>query len=670
MKVKRQLFEVGLVAGIIAVVVMMMVPLAPWLIDLLIALNLGLSVLVLSLALFIRRPLALTAFPTLLLILTLYRLALNVSSTRLILLRADAGRIIAGFGGFIVGDDILVGAVLFGILALVLFLVITKGAERVAEVAARFTLDSLPGFQLAIDSDLRGGTVSPLEARRARRELDIQSRFYGSLDGAMKFVRGDAIASLLIVCVNICGGLAVGVLRHQMSLNVALDTYGRLTVGDGLVTMIPALLVSTAAGFLVTRVGQDSSQGKLGDQLAKQVFSEPKAIVATSGLLIVLCFVPDLPPWPFLLFGGGLAVLSLTHFFGERQRARRVTQPEFEWREDEERTAKVVLELGKGAWQALQPEAAQNGGLGAMGRRAAGRIREVLGVPIEQLPVIVSESDAHSDRVCLRTMGVVAHSFRLPREAVLVAAPESTLEHLKIELLDSPYHQHAWIPARQASLVSQAALSVFTPLEGVEHLAYTWLKLRAGLFFGIDEVQQLVHNAAASRPATVRETIPKLMGLPDLTELLRALMAAGVPLFAFDEVLEAIAVTEIGRNRDENLQRVRQTMSHYITAQLMGDQEQIEAMKLSVDLESIVECGIVADSRGAALALDSETCQFLIDACAKAATEMATPVLLVNPILRAPLARLLEGELPWVRVVAWGEIVPQVPVSIVSVLDM
>ncbi len=304
---------------VVAVVVMMIVPLTQWLLDLLIGVNICLSLMVVTLALFLRRPLNFSAFPTVLLVATLYRLSLNVASTRLILTEADAGRIIGAFGGYVVGGDILVGAVIFGILSMVLFLVITKGAERVAEVAARFTLDALPGMQLAIESDLKAGAISAGELTRRRTELESKSHYYGSLDGAMKFVRGDAIAALAIVGVNIVGGVAVGTLRHGMGITEALDTYGRLTVGDGLVTMIPALLISTAAGLLVTRVSTGDGQGRLGEQIGRQLTDEPRALIAAAALMLVLAVIPGLPAWPFAVLGAALAVGGVVSLVRERR---------------------------------------------------------------------------------------------------------------------------------------------------------------------------------------------------------------------------------------------------------------------------------------------------------------------------------------------------------------
>jgi len=302
--------EAGLAALVAVVIILMVVPVPPPALDLLIALNIAISVLVFSLSLYVRRPLRFSVFPTLLLLATLYRLSLNVASTRAILTRADAGRIISGFGSFAAGGDIIVGAVIFGIILMVLFLVITKGAERVAEVSARFTLDAMPGLQAAIETDLRSRAISPRELSRRREDLERRSMYYGALDGAMKFVRGDAVAALVITVINIAGGTAVGVLRRGMSMGDALGLYGRLTIGDGLVTMIPALLISTAAGILVTRLGQGDTEGRLGVRIGEQLGQERGALVAAAVLLLLLGLIPGLPLWPFLLLSAALGGLA------------------------------------------------------------------------------------------------------------------------------------------------------------------------------------------------------------------------------------------------------------------------------------------------------------------------------------------------------------------------
>src|SRR5688572_3378097 len=302
--------DAALAALVIAVVGLMVVPLPTWLLDLLIASNLAISVAILLVSLYVSDALKIAAFPTLLLITTLVRLALNVSSTRLILLQADAGEVIRAFGQFVVRGNYVVGGVVFLILTIIQFVVIAKGSERVAEVGARFTLDAMPGKQMAIDAELRSGSIDGNEARRRRRALLRESQFYGAMDGAMKFVKGDVIASLIITIVNILGGLAIGVGQRDMELAAALKRYGLLTIGDGLVTQIPALVMATAAGVLVTRVASEEADTPLGAELASQIFGQPQALRVSSFFVLGLAVVPGLPALPFLVIGGLLFAAS------------------------------------------------------------------------------------------------------------------------------------------------------------------------------------------------------------------------------------------------------------------------------------------------------------------------------------------------------------------------
>ena len=287
--------ELALAALVVGVVAMMIVPLPTWLLDVLLATNLSLSVAILLVVLYVPDALAIATFPTVLLLTTLFRLALNVSSSRLILLQANAGDVIKAFGGFVVRGNYVVGAVVFLILTVIQFIVIAKGSERVAEVGARFVLDAMPGKQMAIDAELRSGTIDGNEARRRRRQLSRESQFYGSMDGAMKFVKGDVIASLVITVVNILGGLAIGVGQKGMPAVDALKRYGLLTIGDGLVSQIPALVLSTAAGVLVTRVASEEPDTPLGEELAGQLFGMPKALKVAAVFVVLLAIVPGLP---------------------------------------------------------------------------------------------------------------------------------------------------------------------------------------------------------------------------------------------------------------------------------------------------------------------------------------------------------------------------------------
>jgi len=298
---------------------MMIVPLPTWLLDILIATNLSMSVAILLVVLYVPDALGIATFPTILLLTTLYRLALNVSSSRLILLQANAGEVIRAFGNFVVRGNYVVGGVVFLILTIIQFIVIAKGGERVAEVGARFVLDAMPGKQMAIDAELRAGSIDGNEARRRRRALARESQFYGSMDGAMKFVKGDVIASLVITVVNILGGLAIGVGQKDMAAVVALKRYGLLTIGDGLVTQIPALVLSTAAGILVTRTASEEPDTPLGEEISRQIFGTPKALMVASVFIFLLALTPGLPAPPFLVLGAALAFIARSR---SRQMAR------------------------------------------------------------------------------------------------------------------------------------------------------------------------------------------------------------------------------------------------------------------------------------------------------------------------------------------------------------
>jgi len=615
--------DVLLAALVASVVVMLVVPLTQWLLDLLIAVNLALTVLVFTLALFIRRPLAFTAFPTVLLIATLFRLALNVSSTRLILLEADAGRIIGSFGTILVGGDILVGAVIFGILVLVLFLVIAKGAERVAEVAARFTLDALPGMQLAIEADLRAGAISAREVTRRRAELERQSHYYGALDGAMKFVRGDAIAGLVIIFVNILGGIAVGMLRRGMGLGEALDTYGRLTVGDGLVTMIPALLVSTAAGLLVTRVGQPDRGRRLGDQVLGQLTAEPRALVAAAALMALLAVVPGLPAWPFLILAAVLGAAGATGLVRERRRRLARGGGESELPEPSAAEAPAVLEIGGLLHRELTPAARERGGWTAVSRLLAEPLRRELGVPLGLVPVVVGRGELPPRAARLRLRGAIAGRVESP-----------------------------------------------AGLDDLLAKAHGWLRGGAGRLLGLDETQALVDRLAETRPVVVREAVPRVVSIPGLADLLSQLLRDGVSLEHLPEILEALTRVNAEATPEDKLEQVRRRLAPVITGALLDAERKIDVAVLGDDVETVIEGALTRTAAGRRLALPVELTTEITAACERALTGVERPVVLVKPRLRAAFRDLITPVLPGAAVVAHGEIEPDVEVRVAATIEV
>ncbi len=456
--------ELALALVVVAAVAMMIVPLPTWLLDVLIATNLSASVGILLVVLYVPDALAIATFPTLLLLTTLYRLALNVSTARLILLQADAGAIIHAFGAFVVRGNYVVGAIVFVILTVIQFVVIAKGSERVAEVGARFVLDALPGRQMAIDSELRAGSIDAAEARQRRRQLARESQFYGAMDGAMKFVKGDVVASAVIVVICIVGGLAVGVGEHGMDVMLALKRYGLLTIGDGLVTQIPALVLSTAAGVLVTRTASEEAGTPLGAELARQLFGIPRAIAIAAAFVFGLALVPGLPAVPFLVIAAGLAWTA-------RARARTLDREAARARE------RSALDATRG--------------------HAEGEFVPVVvpwGIELsEDLAPLLEELRARAATLPARLFEELGVPLPPPRVGV---RPELLAGHFRIVLFE--------VPGPIAYVADDE-----DPASVIPERAFAALRGRASDFLGLGETQHLLDELEQRAPAVVRSVVPK-----------------------------------------------------------------------------------------------------------------------------------------------------------------
>ncbi len=618
-----KLGDISIGVLVIGISAMMIMPLTPAVIDFLITLNIGFSALLLCLALFMTQPLSFTAFPTLLLIATLYRLALNISSTRLILLKADAGQIIRAFGGYIVGGDILVGAVIFGIISMVLFLVITKGAERVAEVAARFSLDALPGMQLAIESDFRCGAVSSSEAARRRASLDETSRYYGALDGAMKFVRGDAIASLVIVAVNIVGGIAVGMIRGNMTIGSALNTYGRLTVGDGLVSMIPALLVSTAAGLIVTRVGPSNCGIHLGQEINRQLKKEPRALAAAAALLFLLGIIPGLPVWPFWIFGGILGGVAVYRFKVENTNGISISTEE-DGPSQTGRSACVAIEIKKDLYHTWE----KNNNRQQVVNDIIGHIRSFLVNEIGLINprVLVAETEQDiKPKVLLKLKNYIKIPFLHFQENVSI---DEIIDSVKSEILRN---------------VSQ--------------------------LIDVDQVQQHLDEITKIRPATVRESVPKIVSLPKLTELAGRLAEEKIFLTVLPEVLEIVGRTPTTLSLTDLLERVREGLSLLITNTVQDDTGKIKAFVLDPNTEAVLESVLISSGNESKLVLSDDDLSSIFESVRSLDTERPF-VLLTSPHLRAPLAKILACEFENITVLKSAELSPYAKVHISGVVSV
>ena len=627
--------DAALAALVIAVVGLMIVPLPTWLLDLLIASNLASSVAILLITLYVSDALRIAAFPTLLLITTLIRLALNVSSTRLILLQADAGEVIRAFGQFVVRGNYVVGGVIFLILTIIQFVVIAKGSERVAEVGARFTLDAMPGKQMAIDAELRSGSIDGNEAKRRRRALARESQFYGAMDGAMKFVKGDVIASFLITLINILGGLAIGVGQKNMEVVGALKRYGLLTIGDGLVSQIPALVIATAAGVLVTRVASEEPDTPLGEELSSQIFGAPRALRVASLFVVILAAIPGLPALPFLVIGGLLFVAS-------RAPTRPATRAEHGGgaepiqRDEDDRAPRFVpvvvpWSLHVSADLArLVDDDVRGGELRRAGIRSAGAaVQELtfreLGVPLPA-PRVSVDDELPERCVVLSIHEVPAQVLELPRE-----------------LGDGDL----------AAFLVDAALGVLRP--------------RAADFLGIAETQVLLDQLEQIAPATVRQVVPKPVSVTLLADILRRLVEEGVGVRDLKTILEALSQVATADKDPLNLAEfVRSQLRRAITHQLTGGSPEIEVVLLEPGIEETIRGAIQRTAAGSFLTLAPAAGRDIVTAVRRASPS-AEALVLTQPDIRRFVRKLIEVDMPDARVVSFAELLPELSVKPIGI---
>ena len=626
----------AVLAGIvIAVVALMIVPLPTWLLDLLIASNIAGSVVILLVSLYVSEALKIASFPTLLLITTLIRLALNVSSTRLILLQADAGEVIRAFGTFVVRGNYVVGAVIFLILTIIQFIVIAKGSERVAEVGARFALDAMPGKQMAIDAELRSGAIDGSEARARRRSLVRESQFYGAMDGAMKFVKGDVIASLLITVVNILGGLAIGVGQKGLEPVAALKRYGLLTIGDGLVTQIPALVIATGAGVLVTRVASEEADTPLGAELANQLFGQPQALRVGSFFVLLLALVPGLPTAPFLLIGGLLLL-------GSRARTKTLQS-----------TKERAL---------TQPTP----------RRTSGGTAELRFVPV----VTPWGLDVSSDLAAFEEDDVRGSEVRRPGlRSAITAVREIVFRDYGVPLPAGRLLANEQLPSRHVMLsIHEVPARVFvlppevTDAQIAEYVvgqALAVLQARAVDFLGIAETQGLLDELEQIAPATVRQVVPKPIAVTVLADILRRLAEERVNIRDLRAILEALALVGNSERDPLNLAEfVRSQLRRPLTHALTQGARELSVVLLEPQIEEAVRGAVSRTPAGSFLTLAPAAARDIVSAVRRAIPQgsEAPVVVLTQPDIRRFVRKLLELDLREARVVSYAELLPEVSI--------
>ena len=652
-----------LALAVLAIVLLLVAPLPPAALDILLALNLGASATVLVVTLFARDALRFASFPTLLLLTTLFRLALNVSSTRLVLSRGDAGRVIEAFGRVVVQGNYVVGAVVFAILTLVQLLVVAKGAERVAEVAARFSLDALPGKQMAIDADVRAGAIDPAEARRRRRALERESQLHGAMDGALKFVKGDAIAGIAIVLVNVVGGLVAGAIRG-MDLGAAARRYALLAIGDGLVSQLPALLLAVSAGVAVTRVASEEEGGSLGGEIGRQLTSEPAALATVAALLGALALAPGLPFAPFALLAAGAAAGA--HALRRRRTlAAAPPHPSSEGRDAPDAldgspfpaAAPVVLELAEDL------HAAGLAGDGRALRDALATLRERLWSDLGvRLPAAaVRPAPLPPGTFSLLVDDVPAASGRAPADEVLALVSPEELELAGVATraaIDPATGRVAAVVAAGDAGRAAALGPVRTPLERALSEVGSALARSAHLFVGVQEAQAMLDALEPAAPALVREA-GRQIPPSTLAEVLRRLVEEGVSIRPFRQILEALLEAGGGaRGAAALAEACRRALARHI-GHRFGRGQPLAALLLDPAAEQVVRDALAGD----VLALDPTVAAAVLDRIGTESRVLAEPpALLVSGDVRRAVRSLVAPRFPRIPVLAFDELPPELPI--------
>ncbi|HEX5458669.1 MAG TPA: flagellar biosynthesis protein FlhA [Steroidobacteraceae bacterium] len=671
---------IGVPAGVLAVLAMVILPLPPMALDVLFTFNIALSIVIVMAVFYVARPIEFGVFPTVLLLATLLRLALNVASTRVVLLHGysgpqAAGHVIQSFGEFVVGGNFAVGVVVFIILTIINFVVVTKGSGRISEVSARFTLDAMPGKQMAIDADLNAGLITQDEARTRRAEVRAEADFYGSMDGSSKFVRGDAIAGILILLINIIGGLAIGTVGHGMAVTDAVHTYTLLTIGDGLVAQIPALLLSTAVALIVTRMSRPQD---MGGELRRQLFGNPKALGVAGGLLGVMGLIPGMPNVPFLLMAALCG--SMAYLINKRRAAAAAVAAapkpapqapetrELTW-EDVRPVDLVGLEVGYRLVSLVDKR--QNGGdlLGRV-RGVRRKLSQELGFLIPAVH-IRDNLDLAPNVYRINLSGVpVGESVIYPDKELAINAGRVFGPLQGIATRDPAFGMEAvWIDAASRDHAQALGYTVVDPSTVIAtHLSFV-IQSHANEILGHEEVQQLLNGLAKSAPKLVEDLVPRVLPLSAVVRVLQSLLAERIPIRNIRTIIETLA-EHAPRSQDPTalLSNVRIALGRQIVQDIAGIAADLPVITFEPELERLLSGSLAANSTSPGLepGLAERLQQRVADASRRQEASGEAPVLLVPPPLRAQMARFLRAALPNLHVLAWNEIPDNRKVRVVT----
>lgn len=698
--------DIGLAVLVVAIVGMMIIPLPGFLLDILLTCNISISLALVLIAIYMPSALHLSVYPSLLLVTTLFRLALNVSSTRLILLYADAGEVIRAFGNFVVSGNMVVGGIIFLILMLINFLVIAKGSERVSEVAARFTLDAMPGKQMSIDADMRAGAIDMDEGRARRRALERESQLFGAMDGAMKFVKGDTIAGIIITVINIVGGIVIGVMMRGMTAGEAAQLYALLTIGDGLVSSIPSLLISVSAGIIVTRVQPEVEGSNLGADIGTQLLANYKPYFIISAMLAALALIPGLPKVPFIILSAGVGFLAYslkkTQEIGVTpegiklegapdlgmppEKTPSAAKPPGGKKKDAEpqELVPLVTPIALEVSNSLTPfvDAATESGsrfLDDMLPLMKNGLFYELGVQFPGVRVRGLCSHLPDDNYIIKINEVPVAVGRMSPDSILVNESAERLAIMNIagEPTINPANgmDACWIPSSRKDMVESTGYTTWdVPAYMILHLS-SILRRYAYEFVGIQEVQGSLDKLDPAFPALIKEVCPKVLSLQQLTDILRRLVEEEISICNLKGILEALA--EWGQVEKDPVmltEYVRMTMKRYITYKYSRGGNTLVVYLLDPQIEQAIKDSIQITSSGNYLALEPEIAQDILDAVRSEIGDLPAtaqqPVILTNVEIRRYFRQLVKLEFPYLAVLSFQELNPDMniqPVARISV---
>jgi flagellar biosynthesis protein FlhA len=652
------------VAGVVCIILVMVIPLPTFLLDMLLSMDLCLALIILLVTMYNREALEFTVFPSLLLVVTLFRLSLNIATTRLILGHGYAGKVVEVFGTFVTAGNPVVGFIIFIIIMVVQFIVITKGAGRIAEVAARFTLDAMPGKQMAIDADLNSGLINEDQARARRSKISREADFYGAMDGASKFVRGDAVAAIIITIINIIGGFVVGIWQQGLSFQDSLLTFTRLTIGDGLVTQIPALMISTGTGMLVSRA---ASMSNLGEEISSQIFSYPKTLAIASVVMLLFAFIPGFNKIPFVLLALGTAAMAYSGYIRSKEEKRKAVEPKpvtkgEEKVEDYLHVDPMELEIGYGLIPLVDIK--QGGDLldriTMVRRQLAGELGIVI-PPIRIRDNIQLKPNEY--RLKIRT--IIVGKGELMSGAYLAMDPGTVTKKVRgVPTVEPAFGLPAlWITESQKEAADMAGYTVVElPAVLATHLTEI-VKRHASELLSRQEVKNLLDTVKENNAAVVEELIPAMLSIGDVHKILQNLLRERVSIRDLSHILETLAdVAPKNKNPEVLTEYVRNGLSAQICAVFRDESGVIPVLTIDPNLETKLEASMQETETGFRLALSPGEVGRIMEKVGSQITKVKAkseiPIIICSPTIRGQLKRLTETNFPDLVVLSYNEITP------------